>query len=166
LETGIAVPPCAISVPNLMTDRGPWVAGIDWTLNVRRLMYQSLIWAAVAGDDARRLAAPLDAEDLERLAYALIHRVRRNAELGGDVLGREMLIDQSQAIELAFGQSGNPGFQRVHARSGLMVVPGKTRVTIGFINAAQHKHRHAPSFESGTKVKSKSWLGPENQWFP
>ena len=59
-----------------MTDRGFWVAGSLVRLNVRRLMYQSLIWSAVLRDEARRLGAALDAEDLERLADALIDGVR------------------------------------------------------------------------------------------
>jgi len=45
-------------------------------LNVRRLMYQSLIWPAVLGNEARRLAAALDAQDMERAANALVDRVR------------------------------------------------------------------------------------------
>ena len=49
-------------------------------------MYQSLIWPAVLGDDARGLGAALDAEDLERLADPLIDGVRRNVELGRDLL--------------------------------------------------------------------------------
>ena len=65
-----------------MTDRGFWVTGFAKPLNVRRLMYQSLIWPAVPRDEPGRLGAPLDAEDLQRLADALVDRVRRNVELG------------------------------------------------------------------------------------
>src|SRR3954462_12967124 len=61
-ETSSPGPPCAVSVPNLMTDRGLWVACVDGGLNVRRLMYQSLIWPTVLRNDAGRLRAPLDAE--------------------------------------------------------------------------------------------------------
>ena len=46
------------------------------SLNVRRLMYQSLIWPPVLCDDARGLRAPGDAEDLQRLTDALVHGVR------------------------------------------------------------------------------------------
>src|SRR5689334_23449589 len=46
-ETSSPGPPCAVSVPNLITDRGLWVAGLELDGNVRRLMYQSLIWSAV-----------------------------------------------------------------------------------------------------------------------
>jgi len=39
-------------------------------------MYQSLIWATVLGNEARGLAAALDAQDMERAANALVDRVR------------------------------------------------------------------------------------------
>jgi hypothetical protein len=101
-----------------MTDRGSWVARLGLGGNVRRLMYQSLIWFLVAADDARRLGATLDAEDGKRLADALVHRVRRDTELGGDFLGRKVLVDEQKAVELSRAQpcdalghvilSGNP----------------------------------------------------------
>jgi len=69
-----------------MTDRGFWVAGLWLDGNVRRLMYQTLIWAAVLSDDPRRLRSPHDAKRLERLANPLIHGVRRDSKLGGDFL--------------------------------------------------------------------------------
>jgi len=58
-----------------MTDRAVWVAGARRGLNVRRLMYQTLIWPAVAGDEPRGLRAAFDAEDMERLPDALVHSV-------------------------------------------------------------------------------------------
>jgi hypothetical protein len=84
-----------------MTDRGLWFGAAGAGLNVRRLMYQSLIWPSAAGNRARRLRAPLDAEDLQRLADPLIDRVRRDAELGGDFLRAEVLVDEKEAVELA-----------------------------------------------------------------
>jgi len=69
-----------------MTDRGVWFGPASILLNVRRLMYQSLIWPSVARDDPRRLSTPFDAEDLECLANALVYGVRRNAELNRDFL--------------------------------------------------------------------------------
>jgi hypothetical protein len=75
-------------VPNLITDRGFWVTGFAKSLNVRRLMYQSLIWSAVLRDETSGLSTPLDAEDLKRLADALVDGVRRDIELGRDFLGR------------------------------------------------------------------------------
>jgi len=71
-----------------MTDRGLWVTGLAKSLNVRRLMYQSLIWAAVLRDEPRRLGAPLDAENLQRLADSLVDRVGGNAQLARDFFGR------------------------------------------------------------------------------
>jgi hypothetical protein len=38
-----------------MTDRGLWLGAGGAGLNVRRLMYQSLIWLFVAGDEASGL---------------------------------------------------------------------------------------------------------------
>ena len=81
-------PPCAISVPNLMTDRPHWLDGGRARLNIRRLMYQSLIWAAVLGDEARGLRSPFNREDVERAANALVDRVRRDVELGRNFLRR------------------------------------------------------------------------------
>jgi hypothetical protein len=70
-------------------------------------MYQTLIWAAVLGNDARRLAPALDAEDVERAADALVDGVRRDMKFGRDFLGRKMLVDQPQAIELARAEPRN-----------------------------------------------------------
>jgi len=84
-----------------MTDRGLWVAGLSVAVNVRRLMYQSLIWLLVLGDDPRRLCATLDAEDSQRLADALVDGMRRNVELRRDLLGIEMLVDEQETVELA-----------------------------------------------------------------
>lgn len=64
-------------------------------------MYQSLIWAAVLGDDARGLGAPFDAKDSKGLANALVDRVRRDVKLGRDFLGGQKLVDEAKAVELA-----------------------------------------------------------------
>ena len=63
-------------MPNLKTDRPVGLGGIGSALNVRRLMYQPLIWPELLRNQARRLRTPLDAEDVERAANALINRVR------------------------------------------------------------------------------------------
>ena len=94
-------------MPNLNAGRGLGLAGFGECLNVRRLMYQTLIWPAVLGDQARRLRAALDAKDLQRLADALVDGVRRNVELGGDFLGAEVLVDKPEAIELGGGKPGD-----------------------------------------------------------
>ena len=97
-ETGSSGLPCAVSVPNLSSDRGLWVAGQIAGLNVRRLMYQPLIWAAVVGDDSRRLASALDSKDVERAPDTLVDGVRGDVELGRDLLRRQMLVNQPQAV--------------------------------------------------------------------
>jgi hypothetical protein len=88
-----------------MTDRGFWVAAQDGGLNVRRLMYQSLIWPVVLGDDAGGLRTAFDTQCRKRLADALIHRMRRDPKLGRNLFGTKMLVDQTQAIELSWRQA-------------------------------------------------------------
>ena len=100
-ETGPFVLPCTVSVPNLKSDRPVGLVAGLVAANVRRLLYQALIWAAVLRHQAGGLGSPLDAEDVERAADALVDRVRRDGELDGDLFGRMMGIDQPQAIELA-----------------------------------------------------------------
>ena len=85
-------------------------------LNVRRLMYQTLICGTVAGDDPRRLGAPRDTEDLERLADALVDGVRGDSKLAGDFLRREVLVDEEQAIELALAQPGDSFLKNSRSR--------------------------------------------------
>jgi len=63
-------------VPNLITDRGFWVSCSGLLLNVRRLMYQSLIWSAVLRHEAGSVLARLDSEDRKRLADPLIDSMR------------------------------------------------------------------------------------------
>jgi hypothetical protein len=70
-------------------------------------MYQTLIWPAALGDEAGGLASALDPEDVERAANALVDGMRGDVELGGDLLGRQMLVDQAQAIELAGAELRN-----------------------------------------------------------
>jgi hypothetical protein len=70
-------------------------------------MYQTLIWSAVAGDDAGGLGPALNSQDMERAADALIDSVRGNVELRRDFLGRQVLIDEPQAIELTGAQPRN-----------------------------------------------------------
>jgi hypothetical protein len=104
LEPGFPDPPCTISVPNLMTDRPLLLVGRRDGCNVRRLMYQALIGTGGLGDDAGGLGAAFDPEDLERPADALVDGMRRDAELDRDLLRRQVLGDEAQAIELAVAQ--------------------------------------------------------------
>jgi hypothetical protein len=58
-------------------------------------MYQALIWPAMLSHEAGGLGTPFDAEDLERLADALVDGVRGNLQLGRNLLRRHMLVDQA-----------------------------------------------------------------------
>ena len=75
IETGVSGPPCTISVPNLKTDRPTSL--LDWgaMLNVRRLMYQSLIWAGRSRDHARGLRPPFDPKNMKGAAHTLVDGV-------------------------------------------------------------------------------------------
>jgi hypothetical protein len=99
-------------VPNLNTDRGLWLIGFDLVGNVRRLMYQSLIFPLVSGnmlsDEAGCLRAPLHAKRCKGLANPLVHGVRGNAELGGDFLRAPMAVDKAKASKLTGVQLVNP----------------------------------------------------------
>jgi hypothetical protein len=103
-------------------------------------MYQSLIWPGILSDHARRLRASLDAEDLERLADALVDRVPRDSELGGDFLRAQMLVDEAKAIELAVGQPRDPLRERImsHLR-GSGIVSRAFRIVQGNPHLAQHR---------------------------
>jgi hypothetical protein len=99
-------------VPNLKTDR---FLGMDWgetALNVRRLMYQSLIWCPHLGDQARRLAPALDSEDLECPADPLIDGMRGDSELDRNFLGGQVLVDKQQAIQLPLAEPADSGLKR------------------------------------------------------
>jgi hypothetical protein len=105
-----------------MTDRPVLVAGGRGRVEILRLMYQALICRVVAssgrGDKACGLATLLDAEDLERLAHALVDGVRRNAEAESDFLRRQVLVDEFEALALPLTQAGNALFGRI--RHGIL----------------------------------------------
>ena len=96
-------------------------------------MYQTLIWSAVAGDDAGGLGPALDSQDVESAADTLVDGVRGDLELGGDFLGRQMLVDQAQAIELAGAQPRNTA--------------GDLSFDIGRIIRFRHNDAHRASFK-------------------
>jgi hypothetical protein len=110
-----------------MTDRGFWVVGFWVCGNVRRLMYQPLIWVyagcRVLRDEARGLCTTFDAQDRKRLSDTLVDRVRRYLELGRDFLGREVLADKAQAVELA-GRQAAYATRHVVLASGFILTPG------------------------------------------
>jgi len=72
-------------------------------------MYQPLICRIVAGphrrgDHSGRFAALIDAQDMQRLAHPLVDGMRRNTQLERDFLGRQMLVDQRQALTLSIAK--------------------------------------------------------------
>lgn len=114
-------PPCAISVPNLKTDRPVVLRSRLGSVDVRRLMYQSLIWlsgrlrtgigsgckplrAIETVDQACRFAAAGYAQPADRAAHALIDGMRGDAKLGRDLLRVEMPVDEAQNLELSAAQ--------------------------------------------------------------
>ncbi|MEO6225612.1 MAG: hypothetical protein ABIO80_07160 [Sphingomicrobium sp.] len=102
-----------------MTDRGFWMTAGRAGLNVRWLMYQSLIRAAVFGDDPGGLRPPFDTKDLESLANALVDSVGGNIEPRRNLFGQQVLIDQPQAIELTGSQPFDPRGHCVGVRRAL-----------------------------------------------
>jgi hypothetical protein len=87
-----------------MTDRGVGLARLRLGGNVRWLMYQTLIWAAGLRNDARRLCPPGNAKDGKGLADPLVDGVRGNVELCRDLLRRQELVDEDEAVDLAGGE--------------------------------------------------------------
>ena len=94
-------------MPNLNTDRAAGVALAAAALNVRRLMYQSLIWFVNVRDHSRGMRPAFDAQDVQGSANTLVDSVRRDAELDRNLLRGQMLVDQEQAIELALAKLGD-----------------------------------------------------------
>jgi hypothetical protein len=134
-----------------MTDRGPWVTGLELAGNVRRLMYQTLIWPAVPRHEASGLGATLDAENGKCLADALVDGVRGNAELAGDLLGRQMLVDQPQAIQLSGGQPSDSlvnvlvgcsaVWPPIAVRQAVPILPSDPRPAQHFTQPSEHRVR-------------------------
>jgi hypothetical protein len=129
-----------------MTDRAFWVAARAIALNVRRLMYQSLIWLGMLSDDPRCLCAALDPEDRQRLANPLVDGMWRDAELDGDLLGAEVLVDQPQTIQL-------PGGKTVHAIGAgvggarFRRLPMVIRHAVRFVRVYPHLAQHGATPE-------------------
>jgi hypothetical protein len=91
-DTEVAGLPCTVSVPNLITDR---VAGLGLrcaALNVRRLMYQPLIWCVHPSDHAGSLDPALNLQDLQSAADALIDSMWRNAQFDRDLFRGKVLV--------------------------------------------------------------------------
>jgi hypothetical protein len=93
-------------VPNLKTDRLVRFGGKPIRVDVRRLMYQSLICADFiqASDDPGRVPAPIDPEDANGAADPLIYGVWRNAQSSSDFLAVEVLGDKLENLNLSVTQ--------------------------------------------------------------
>jgi hypothetical protein len=94
-----------------MTDRAALVSPGRTGVDVRRLMYQTLICLIVARDCGRhqpgRFASPVDAQLFQRPPDALVHGVRADAEPDGDFLAAVMLVDEQETIDLALAEARN-----------------------------------------------------------
>jgi hypothetical protein len=129
-----------------MTDRAFRVIPVLVARNVRWLMYQSLIWPRILRYDPCRLSAPLDPKDRERLADPLVDCVRRDSELGCDLLGIEVLVDKEEAIELAARKARN-------ARRHVTVCPlscsslAVIRRAVEVLQASPHPAQHCATPE-------------------
>jgi hypothetical protein len=146
-----------------MTDRGFWVGSASSRLNVRRLMYQSLIWSRILTNDPRRLRTAFNLEDSQGLADPLIDGVGGNAELGSNFLGAEMLVDEAETIELAGSQScdapGDRIFRHLVKRPPIFVRQ-TVRVLQHNPHPATHRHYRAASLAT---LRSFVNISPEFQ---
>jgi hypothetical protein len=133
-------------VPNLITDRGIWLARLFVGGNVRRLMYQTLIWAAVLGDQACSLVAPGNTKNPKGLADPLIDGVGRDLELCRDFLRRQELVDEPQAVDLA---RGKPGHSLGHyvSRARIEAVTRRIMRSARIVQGNTHPAQHAATPE-------------------
>jgi hypothetical protein len=113
-------------------------------------MYQPLIWAAVVGDDSRRLASALDSKDVERAPDTLVDGVRGDVELGRYLLGIEVFVDEPQAVELPCAQSCDASYQ-VFPRWTVWSSSG-VRHARPLLQCHPHGERHGSTFGSESSV--------------
>ena len=112
-------------------------------------MYQSLIWPELLGHQPGRLRAALDAEKVKGATDALVDSMRRDAELDGDFLRRQMLVDEPQAIELALAESGYaPGNLGIGTANGRPV-----RLPLILISCEINLHQHDWPFTAKSGIK-------------
>jgi hypothetical protein len=125
-------------------------------------MYQSLIWAAVLRDQPSRLIAPGNAKGCKGLANALVDGVRRDLELSRDLFGRQELVDQSQAVDLAGGQLGD-ALGRYVSRVRIEAATTRVMRSVRFVQGNTHPTRHAalPKHESAINL---SYPAPISQF--
>jgi hypothetical protein len=125
-------------------------------------MYQSLIWPRVLRDDARGMRPAFDAEDMQRLANALVDRVIGNAELGPDFLRVQVLVDEQEAIELAGGEPRHTFLHRIR-RARCRWAPTRVRQAVRVFQASPHLAQHCatPEHTSPSVLRSSGIVSPE-----
>jgi hypothetical protein len=69
----------------------------------------------VRGEQLGRLEAVFHLQPLQRAPQVGVHRVAGDAELAGDLLGIEVLVDESQALALPGAEEFDPSFRDVDA---------------------------------------------------
>ena len=102
-------PPCTISVPNLKTDRPAELRRGGSRSQCAAIDVSNADMARGDGRRSARHGLRRSTPSMCRaIADALIDSVRRNIELGRDFFGREMLVDEQQAIELTRAELRHP----------------------------------------------------------
>ena len=103
--------PCTVSVPNLIANRALLVTGQHGGVDVRRLMYQSLIcrisWRQSRSDHPRGLTPALDAKLFERAADPLVDGVRADSQPRRNFLAAVVKVDQQKSFDLTRAKPGD-----------------------------------------------------------
>jgi hypothetical protein len=98
-------------VPNLIANRAFLVTGQYGGVDVRRLMYQSLICrisrGQSRGDHPRGLTPALDAELFERAADPLVDRMRADPQPRRNFLAAVVKVDQQKSFDLTRAEPGD-----------------------------------------------------------
>ena len=98
-------------MPNLSADRALFLSGLEVSVDVRRLMYQTLICRILGrdgvGHQACGLSAAVYSKFFQSPANALIDGVRADAEANRDFLAAVVPVDQKQAFDLSLGEASN-----------------------------------------------------------
>jgi len=128
-------------VPNLSADRAVFLSEPGSRVDVRRLMYQTLIYGVIHGelirDHARSIAPPLNVELFQCATDPLIDRVRADAQFGCDFLAAIVAINQQQTLDLALSE---PSYGRIRIMDSAWL-----------INAIRHHQVHHYSFRAWNK---------------
>ncbi len=101
-------------------------------------MYQPLIWGVGSRNDPRGMFALRYAQNLQRLSDALVDSVWGNSQLCSNFLGRMVLVNHQQAVELPLGQFRNRiiGIRIVAVTSRFTHLDALTQITTGVAQKA------------------------------